>query len=286
MQEKDCIQKFIFVHEDIRGALVHLNESYQTIITQHHYPKAVKQILGEALAACVLLTSSLKFEGDVSLQFQGDSRLPLLLVQCDHTFNLRGFAKFSQEPNIAFEEAFLAGRLVLTIAPENNTQAYQSIVPIQSTSMSDNIMAYFLQSEQIATKVWLAVDEHQASGMLLQMLPTENQDSSARERFWEYAVVMGETVEEQELLQLDNATLLHRLYHETELRLFEAEPVKFRCRCTPQKMQQVLNVLGKQEIESLIQEQGRISVTCDFCNQQYLFDAIDIAMLFHQPKSS
>lgn len=280
MQEKDTIQKFIFSHENIRGAMVHLSETYQTIITQHHYPSAVRKLLGEALVACALLSSSIKFEGELSLQFHGDSRLSLLLIQCDHLFNLRGFAKFSKEANTDYSDAFLTGKMVLTITPLQGTQAYQSIVPIKSTSMSDNIMDYFLQSEQIATKVWLAVDEQQAAGMLIQLMPGQN--TTQRERFWEYAVVLGETVQDDELLQLDNASLLHRLYHETELRLFDADSIRFRCRCSHEKMKQVLTVLGQEDVKKLLEEQGRISVTCDFCNQQYFFDGIDIALLFPQ----
>jgi molecular chaperone Hsp33 len=244
----------------------------------------VKNLLGEAIVSCLLLASSIKFEGSLNLQFQGDKRLPLLLVQCDHELNIRACAQFAEElETIDYATAFLAGKMMMSINPNNQTQAYQSMVPIQSTSMSENLMDYFAQSEQISTRVWLAVNETAAAGMLLQLMP--GQDSEQREQFWEYAVQLGQTVSEHELLTLDNKTLLYRLYNETEVRVFDSRRTQFKCRCTPEKMKQVITVLGEEEANSILKEQGsqgRIEVRCDFCNEEYLFDAIDVAMIFHK----
>lgn len=281
MNESDSIQRFIFEHANIRGEIVHLDTSFQAIINQRNYPAMVKNLLGEAIVSCLLLASSIKFEGSLNLQFQGDKRLSLLLVQCDHELNVRAFAHYTEGLEIIdYATAFLEGQMVLTMNQYNQTQNYQSMVPIQSTSMSENLMTYFAQSEQIATRVWLAVDEDKAAGMLLQLMP--GQDSVQREQFWEYAVQLGQTVSEAELLNLDNQTLLYRLYNETELRLFEPRGTRFQCRCTPQKMKQVIAVLGEVEAQSLIKEQGNIEINCDFCNQKYSFDPIDVTMIFHQ----
>ncbi len=252
-------------------------------MNQHPYPEEVRQLLGEALVASVLLTGSIKFEGEISLQFNGDSRLPLLLVQCDNLLNLRGYAKFKPaEDNqpVDYYKAFLKGKMVLTINQYNQTQAYQSIVPIDSKSMSDNLMHYFAQSEQLSTRVWLATNQDKASGMILQLLP--GQDTEQREQFWEYAVHLGETLTDDELLALDNKTILHRLYHETELRLYHGRQVRFKCRCNKEKMKQVLRILGEQDLQSLLEERGEVEVRCDFCNKAYSFDSIDVAMLFKQ----
>lgn len=280
MNDKDTLQRFLFEHESIRGDIAHLNDTFITIIGQRPYPDMVKKLLGEALVSCLLLAGSIKFEGELSLQFQGDKRLPLLVVQCDYQHNLRGFAKYAEglEPR-DYSEAFLQGNLVLTINQYNQTQSWQSIVAIQSTSMSDNLMHYFNQSEQISTRVWLAVGEHSAAGMLLQLMP--GQDSLQREQFWEHAVILGETVSESELLSLDNEILLYRLYHESKVRIFDARSVRFQCRCNPKRMQQVLKVLGEKDIKALLEEKGQIEVTCDFCKQHYVFDSIDVAMIFH-----
>ncbi|MCL9683764.1 Hsp33 family molecular chaperone HslO [Legionella maioricensis] len=281
MKESDTLQRFIFEHANIRGEIVHIEKTYQTIMSQHDYPPMVKNLLGEAIVSCLLLASSIKFEGNLNLQFQGDERLSLLLVQCDHELNIRAFAKYAEHLEVIdYATAFLQGQMVLTISPHNQTQIYQSMVPIQSTSMSENLMTYFAQSEQIATRVWLAVNEEMAAGMLLQLMP--GQDTIQREQFWEYAVQLGETVSEQELLTLDNQTLLYRLYNETEVRIFESRSTRFRCRCNPEKMNQVVTVLGEKEAKELLKEQGVITVKCDFCNQKYTLDPIDVTMLFHK----
>lgn len=275
----DTLQRFMFEHASIRGEIAHLSDTCTTILNQHPYPDMIKKLLGEALVSCLLLTGSIKFEGDLSLQFQGDSRLPLLLVQCDHHLHMRAFAKYQEQLTPEdYAEAFLQGKMVLTISQDNQAQAYQSIVPIQSTAMSENLMHYFAQSEQIPTHVCLASDDNQVAGLLLQLMP--GQDVAQREQFWEYAVLLGQTLKNEELLNLDNAVLLHRLYHETELRLYEARPVRFQCRCSASKMKQVLTVLGEKDAKELLNETGHVEVSCDFCNRHYQFDAIDVAMLF------
>lgn len=284
MKESDTLQRFMFEHASIRGEIAHLDETYKTIMNQHPYPKDVKHLLGEALVSCVLLSGSIKFEGEISLQFNGDDRLPFLIVQCNHDLKVRAYAKY-QEPdttqeNIDYQEAFLNGKMVITINQYNKTKTYQSIVPIFSSAMSENIMHYFAQSEQLSTRVWLAVDDNHAAGMILQLMP--GQDTLQKEQFWEYAVHLGETITEKELIALDNPTILHRLYHETELRLYRARPIAFECRCSPEKMKKVLTILGKEDINHLIEEKGSVDVCCDFCNQSYSFDAIDVAMLFRQ----
>lgn len=282
MKETDSLQRFIFEKANIRGEIAHVKETYQMIMSQRPYPPMVRNLLGEALISCLLLVGSIKFEGELSLQFQGDKRLPLVLVQCDHQLNMRAFAGYQEGLEVIdYAEAFLKGQMVLTINQYKQTQSYQSIVPIQSTSMSENLTHYFAQSEQVATQVWLAVDEDRAAGMLLQLMPGE--DTQQREQFWEYAVVLGQTVNEKELLTLDNQTLLHRLYHETELRLFDSRAINFRCRCSEEKMKEVLRILGAEDAKRLLQEREKIEINCDFCNKHYSYDAIDIAMLFHKP---
>lgn len=281
MNDSDTLQRFIFEHASIRGAIVRIEETYQKIIEQHHYPPLINNLLAEAMLSCLLLANSIKFEGSLSLQFQGDERFSLLLVQCDHQLQLRSLARFQEGLQSAdYAGAFLQGKMVLTINQYHQPRAYQSIVPLQSTSMSENLMHYFAQSEQLATRVWLAVEQKKAAGMMLQLMPGQNTEQ--REQFWEYAVQLGQTVSEEELLHLNNPTLLYRLYHETELRLFASKPVSFKCRCSQDKMKQILSVLGEKEVYALLQEKGEIRLSCDFCAQEYLFDSIDVALFFHK----
>lgn len=280
MQEVDTLQRFLFEHASIRGEIAHLDETYKTIMQQRPYPPLVKHLLGEALISCLLLAGSIKFEGEISLQFQGDKRLPLLLVQCDHQLQVRAFAKYEEGDDIDYHHAFLQGHMALMINQYNQTQTYQSVVPIRSTAMSENLTYYFAQSEQIASQVWLAVGEEKAAGMLLQLMP--GQDTVQREQFWEYAVHLGHTLTDAELLSLNNATILYRLYHETELRLYNPRSIRFHCRCSLEKMKQVIKMLGETDAQQLVQEKGHVDIACDFCNQHYAFDAIDITLLFHK----
>lgn len=281
MSTHDCLQKFIFEHENIRGEIVRIENTLEDILNQRDYPPMVRHLLAEALLSCILLTSSIKFEGTLSLQFQGDERLPLLLVQCDEHLTIRAFAKCREGLETEeYANAFLAGKMVITISQSKKLNSYQSIVPIQSTSMSENLMYFFAQSEQLTTRLWLAVGENRAAGMMLQLMPGEN--SEQREQFWEYAIQLGQTVTEDELLYLDNKTLLYRLYHETELRLFDSKSTKFQCHCNEEKMKQVMTILGENEAHKLLDEEGIIKIKCDFCNNQYEFDAIDVALIFKQ----
>lgn len=279
MEACDTLQRFIFEHAEIRGEIARLEETYQTIVEQRDYPPKVKQILGEALISCLLLVGSIKFEGELSLQFQGKDALSLLIVQCDHRLNLRGFAKFNPNLNEAeYEQAFLDGQMTFTINQSHQTEVLQSVIPITSSVMSQNLMNFFAQSEQIATQIMIAIDNKRVVGMLLQLLP--GQDTEQREEFWGYATQMGQTLSDEELLNLPNKEILHRLYHETEIRLLIEKNAQFKCRCNPEKMAQVLKLLGKEDVYQLLNEYPKIEVVCDFCNQKYYFDSIDVALLF------
>lgn len=279
MREHDNLQRFIFEHAQIRGEIVHLDSVFETIVNQRQYPQQIKHLLGEALVSCILLVSSIKFEGEVTLQFQGDEQLSLLIVHCDHNLNVRACVKFKEPSDgIDYNTAFLNGHMGLMLKPYNNTNVYQSIVTIRSASMAENLMYYFAQSEQIATNAWIAVGEHSAAGLLLQLMPEK--DSAEREQFWEYAVQIGQTLTEHELLVLDNETILYRLYHETVLRLFTPRSVRFSCRCSYEKMREVLKILGAEELNKILQEQQNVTISCDFCHKSYNYDAIDVAMLF------
>lgn len=282
MYNADSSQRFIFDSEHVRGEIVHLDGTFKTIIEQRDYPKELQKLLGEALVACVLITGGLKFKGEIGLQFHGDDRLPLLLVQCNDELKVRAVAKFKKPENINdvidYQEAFVAGKLVLNLNQYKSTKTYQSIVPIKSSNLAENIMYYFAQSEQISTQVYLAVDDNHAAGMLLQLMPGES--SQSRENFWEYAVKIAETITDKELFTLDNQEILYRLYHESNLRLFDPRPVRFHCNCDIPRIHQALKMIGEQEAREILAEQGLISVNCEFCNKLYTFDEIDITLLF------
>lgn len=282
MLNSDSSQRFIFEKENVRGEIIHLDNTFKTIIAQRDYPKDLQKLLGEALLACVLITGGLKFKGEVSLQFHGDERLPLLLVQCNDELCVRAVAKFKQPDSpseaINYQQAFNTGKLVLNLNQYNSTKTYQSIVPVKSSNLAESIMYYFGQSEQISTQIHLAVNDDCAAGILLQLMP--GQSSQNRENFWEYAVKIAETITDKELLTLDNQEVLYRLYHEEDLSLFEPRQVRFHCGCDIKKIQQILLMFGEQEARKILSEKGEVAVNCDFCNKLYTFDEIDITLLF------
>lgn len=277
----DCIQRFVLEQGHVRGEIAYLRASYQEILAQRQYPPQIKRLLGETLMACVLLAETIKFQGSLSIQFQGDDRLSLILVQCDHELHLRGLAKFHEHlSEDDYLDAFLKGSMVFTIQSNQHAQNYQTQLPIRSSSLAENIMHYFAQSEQITTYVALAVDDQQAGGFLMQLLPHAQQSHEDHEYFWDYAVKMAETLTIDEWFHLDHATLLYRLYHETPVRLFDGRYPRFQCRCSPEKMTQVLKIMGQEECQSILSTQPSIDIHCEFCNQVHHFDAIDVALVF------
>jgi molecular chaperone Hsp33 len=169
---------------------------------------------------------------------------------------------------------FGLGRLVLTIEPDD-AQPYQGIVPLQGENLAAALQTYFEQSEQLKTRLWLFANETDAVGLLLQELPAQNNDKSD----WERIEILANTVTEQELLELDCEDLLYRLFNEELVRLFDAEPVEFKCACSRPRIARTLRALGEEELEGILQEQGRIEVGCEFCGENYLFDRVDVETL-------
>jgi molecular chaperone Hsp33 len=279
MHASDGLQRFIFENAEIRGEIARLEETYQCIIAQRPYPEAVKLILGEAMVACLLLVGCIKFEGELNLQFEGSDVLPVMIVQCDHLLNVRAFARFAEgHSSSEYQQAFLNGKMMFMIKQNHQTDTYQSLIPITSTSMSQNLMNFFAMSEQVATQVHIAINKNRVAGFLLQLLP--GQDTVQRELFWEYATVIGKSISDDELLNLDNQTILHRLYHEIDIRLLLEKEAIFQCRCSVEKMKKLIKMLGENDVNDLLKESGQVEITCDFCNQHYLFDSIDVAMIF------
>lgn len=279
MKDSDTLQRFVFEHADIRGEIVHLSASYQAIMKQHLYPPIIQELLGEALLAVTLLTASIKFKGQLTLQFYGEEPITLLVAKSDHEFHIRGLAQFDEEAlSSELDRAFREGKLIVTIEPDDKVAPYQSIIPLNGQSITNALEFYFAQSEQIPTRLWLATGQGVAAGMLLQLLP--GKPSEERERFWEHAVKIGETITNVELQQLNNETILHRLYHEEDLRLFDPTPVIFRCQCTLDRMQQAVRLLGEVDAMDMVRHNKEILVTCEYCNREFSFDAVDVASIF------
>jgi len=282
---RDLMHRFLFDHTDIRGEIVTLEESYQSVIGNNDYPQLVKRLLGEFVAAISLLSSSLKFDGIITLQARGDGPLPLIMAECDHQKSLRAVAKPSDDIDYdAFEGAGLRsligdGMLAIIIQPDKGKR-YQGIVPLESDSLAGCLEHYFAQSEQLPTRFWLEAGETQAAGLMLQMLPQQVSSEEENDAHWSTVTQLASTVKPEELLALDHETILYRLFNEEQTRVFDAEAVRFQCSCSRERSASALVSLGRREVSAMLAEQDLISIDCQFCHQSYAFGERDMGDLF------
>lgn len=283
----------MFEHAGVRGELVEISDTWQQILSHQQYPQAVKTLLGELVAASALLSANLKFDGTMVMQIHGDGPIKLMVVECDGDLHLRAMAKLAPDAVIP-EHAGLAelvhahgnGRFVITLDPNNKLpgqQAYQGIVPLDGDTIAVVIENYMMRSEQLDTKLWLASNDKISRGMLLQKLPktggTESKVEDEAEA-WHRAVTLGSTLKQQELLDTDIDTLLHRLFWEETIRVFDPQHPSFRCNCSREKVGNMLKMLGEAEVNTAVNELGKLDINCDFCGKHYGFDKVDCAQLF------
>ncbi len=274
----DSLQRFLFEHAPIRGEIVHLDATWQAVLERRRYPPRVRDVLGELMAAAALLTSTLKFDGRLVMQVQGNGPVSLLVVECTSDRQMRAIAHWKGEvPEAPLAQLVGDGRLAVTIDPQDGKERYQAIVSLEGLTVAEAFENYFARSEQLATRLWLASDPQQAAGMLLQRLPD---DAQSDEDAWMRAVHLGSTITREELLALPVREIIHRLYHEEDIRLFSRMPVSFRCSCSRGRVEAVLRMLGRDEIHSILEEQGLVRVDCEFCGGHYEFDRIDAEQLF------
>lgn len=275
MNEQDSFRRFLFENIGVRGEWVRLDTSWQAVLARHPYPPAVAHQLGQALAAVVLLSSTIKFKGSLILQTQSQGPLHTLVAQATHQRTIRGLAQWRDKvQGSRLAEVFGPGRLVLTIQNENS-EPYQGIVGLEGSNLAEAIESYFSRSEQLATRLWLAADGERAAGLFIQELPTHHGLSAD----WDRVALLADTVSPSELLELPCEGLLYRLFHEETVRLFEPDRVTFRCSCSRKRIEAVLRQLGQAELEAILRERGLIEVMCEFCNHPYRFDGVDVHAL-------
>jgi molecular chaperone Hsp33 len=268
----------LFEHAPVRGELVHLDATWRAVLERHPYPGPLRIALGELMAAAALLSATIKFTGSLILQIQGSGPVKLIVVECTSDQTLRATAKWDGElPSGTFRTLVGSGRFVITIAPEDAKQTYQGIVTLEGDSVAASLEHYMATSEQLETRFWLASDEQQAAGMLLQRLPG---DTGSDADAWNRAVMLGATVTAPELLNLPARELIRRLYFEEDIRVFEARVVSFRCSCSNERVVNMLRMLGRGEVMSILAERGSVEVDCEFCNRHYAFDPVDAEQIF------
>ena len=274
----DTLQRFLFEHAPIRGEFVQLSATWQAVTGRHDYPPPLRRALGELLAAGALLAATLKFDGRLLLQMHGDGPVKLVVVECGSGHAMRATAKWEGEvPEGSLRTLLGNGRFAISLLPDSGQQGYQGIVDLEADSIAAAFEHYMATSEQIETRLWLACDDHRAAGLLIQKLPEQK---SADADAWPRIGHLAGTVQPQELLTLAPQTLLRRLFHEEDLRVFEPKPVYFRCSCSPERVAGMLRMLGRDEVRSVIAERGEVEVRCEFCNRRYAFDAVDSEQIF------
>jgi molecular chaperone Hsp33 len=293
MAQSDTLRRFVFERYPFRGQLVHLGPAWAAMMEHHDYPPQVRDTLGEAVAAAALLSSTLKYDGLLSLQLRGAGPMHLMLVECTDGLSMRAVARF-RDPPATFDLRVLSGDGTLTVTIESGEAAnrYQGIVPLTGASMGDCLRAYFEHSEQLPTRLWLRADADSASGLLLQRLPVTSRQAGVTESgaggvaedeiedAWRRVQLVAGTVTPGELAQLDDRDLLRRLFAEDDVRMFQSAPVFFRCRCSRERVGNMLRALGREEVDSVVEEVGQVEVRCEFCSRSYRYDAVDATALF------
>ncbi|HZJ95731.1 MAG TPA: Hsp33 family molecular chaperone HslO [Thiopseudomonas sp.] len=284
MTDFDFTQRFIFENSDVRGEMASLEESYAHVLAKHAYPEPVAALLGEMLTAAALLVNTLKFDGLLVLQARSNGAVPLLMVECSSNHELRAIARYDAEqikPGASLQELMPEGILTLTVDPTEG-QRYQGLVALDGANVAECLSNYFASSAQLPTRFWLYADGQRARGLLLQQLPADRiTDTEEREANWQHVIALASTLTAEELLGLNNETILHRLYHEEAVRLFDSTALKFHCNCTRERSAQALMSLGLEDLKALLVEQsGEIEIDCQFCNERYLYNENDILQLF------
>lgn len=282
-KQPDILQRFLFEDAPIRGGLVHLENTWSSVLDRHDYPDVLRDMMGELCAAAVLLAATLKLQGSLVLQIQGKGQLKLLVVECTCAgdMQLRATAKWSGElPQRSVTELIGEGLFVITLDPKDGNQTYQGVVALEGGSVAEILQNYMARSEQLETRLWLAADGQCAAGMLLQKMPEDNSQHTQSDDDWVRATLLADTLKPGELLHEPAQTLIQRLYHEDDMRLFDAQPVVFNCSCSRHNVGQMLKMLGRDEVHSILEERGAVEVFCEFCNQRYEFDKIDAELMF------
>jgi molecular chaperone Hsp33 len=267
------VQSFLFEHHAIRGAVVRLSETWQQIVAQHQYPAPVQALLADSVAATVLLAKGLKDRPKVSLQLLGEGPLRLLVIQCSADFKVRGMAQW--RPFAPGDPLLGEGRLSVHLDTGVRNGLFQGIVPLVSEHLDACLEAYFAQSEQLATRIVLAGDAANAAGLLVQAVPGRESDA---ETFAQVAA-LAKTVSSRELITTSANELLPQLFADYTIRLFRPRAVLHDCRCTPEHLAGIARMLGADELHSLLDDQGKVELTCEFCNRSFRYDADDVAAI-------
>ncbi|MRS17124.1 Hsp33 family molecular chaperone HslO [Enterobacteriaceae bacterium RIT691] len=278
MIQHDQLHRYLFENVAVRGELVTVSETLEQVLANHTYPQPVKNVLAELLVATSLLTATLKFSGDITVQLQGDGPMTLAVINGNNHQQLRGVARVQGDiPADADLKTLVGnGHLVITIAPEEG-ERYQGVVALEGDTLAACLEDYFMRSEQLPTRLIIRTGEHEgkiaAGGILLQVMPAQN----AQAEDFEHLATLTDTIKAEELFTLPANDVLWRLYHEEEVTVYEPQNVEFKCTCSRERCAGALKTLPDEEVDSILAEDGEIDMHCDYCGSHYVFNSMDIA---------
>ena len=275
----DILQPCLIESANARLSIVQMEHSWADVLSRHEYPLLVAEQLGQILAASILLRARLKQESSIVLQITGDGPIQTLVSQSNPKNTMRGLAKWHHgenfSPNSSLLELYGQARLVMTLI--NPDSRYQGIVELSGHSLSESLEQYFTQSEQLPSTLQLFANQHRVAGLLIQKLPSmidEGDDD------WNRISLLTKTVSAQEMLDLPAIKIIKRLYHQEDVRIYDQQSVYFDCSCSRQRIDTVLETMGRDSAYELLEEQGKISVDCEFCNKTYQYDQKQVDQLF------
>ncbi|WP_083690037.1 Hsp33 family molecular chaperone HslO [Colwellia sp. UCD-KL20] len=283
----DVLNRYLFDDMHVRGELVQLSKTYQDIVALHDYPKGVSELLGELVAATCLLTATLKFDGEIAVQLQGDGPVGYLAVNGNHNQEMRAIARsFDDATGSGLKELIGKGTMVITIRPTDG-EPYQGVVALEKDTLAECLAHYFEVSEQIPTKIWLFIDKanKQVAGSLVQLLPDADTKENQLADF-EHLCQLTNTIKSDEIFTLKAEDLLYRLYHQENVRLFEPQAVTYKCTCSEEKCLNAIAQVEPVELKSIIEEQGKVSMTCDYCRTTYDFDEKKLTLFLSDEQQS
>lgn len=281
MSNHDQLHRYLFENMAVRGELVTASHTFQQMLENHSYPAPVQTLLGELLVATSLLTATLKFDGDITVQIQGDGPLKMAVINGNNQQEMRGVARLQGDiaEDSSMREMLGNGVMVITITP-NEGERYQGVVGLEGETLAECLEAYFMQSEQLPTRLFIRTGEHNgtacAAGMLLQIMPAQPNNVEDLS----HLAQLTATVKSEELFGLPANEVLYRLYHQEEVTLYEPQDVTFRCTCSRERSASALLTVPVEELNHMLEEDGNIDMHCEYCGNHYVFDKIDIESLF------
>lgn len=271
----NTVQKFLLTDLDVRGAIVHLDSEWQTLLARCDYPADMAKIVGQATAATLLVSTNIKYEGQLMLQLQSPANLSLLIVQNDNSYHFRALARYNDCNNTDLRHIAEGGLIAIVVEADKRKEPYQGMVSIDSESLASNIETYFNQSEQLKTLLVLRADKAQAAGILLQVMP----GSTIEEDDWRRLRYVAETLNLAEMQSTDSETMIARIFSEDDKTIYAPETAAFECTCSDERTLAMLTNLDEAELQDIVDAEESVIVGCDFCGQQYAHDASTIAAL-------